>query len=193
MGKGDDAGRPALYFHKLGTAQDDDRLVYEITQPPDTHPAGRVTEDGHYLVITQVEGYEKNGVELLDLRKPGAQAQPLFSAGMRSTTSSARAAMSCISRPRTRRRLGRVIAVDAHQPASQRTVVRRGRERARGGDLRRRAHHRQVRGGRAWRRAHLRARRAPGGTVPLPGLGRHRWLSWAKAPQPRPSSRTPTT
>ena len=30
VGQGDDAGRPALYFHKLGTSQDADRLVYEI-------------------------------------------------------------------------------------------------------------------------------------------------------------------
>ena len=74
------AGRPALYFHKLGTPQDDDRLVYEMSDHPTRIPRGAVTEDGHYLVITQVEGYEKNGVELLDLRQPGAQAQPLFSA-----------------------------------------------------------------------------------------------------------------
>ena len=29
-GKGDDAARPAVYFHKLGTPQDADRLVYAI-------------------------------------------------------------------------------------------------------------------------------------------------------------------
>ena len=79
-GRGDDSGRPAVYFHKLGTAQDDDRLVYEVTNHPTRIPWGSVTEDGHYLVITLVEGYEKNGVELLDLRQPAGPAQPLFTA-----------------------------------------------------------------------------------------------------------------
>ena len=79
-GRGDDSGRPALYFHVLGTPQEQDRLVYEVTDHPTRIPSGHVTEDGSYLVITLFDGYEKNGVELLDLRHPGAQAQPLFSA-----------------------------------------------------------------------------------------------------------------
>ncbi|HEX4618298.1 MAG TPA: hypothetical protein VH135_01135, partial [Steroidobacteraceae bacterium] len=49
-GRGDDAGRPALYFHTLGTPQDQDRLVYEVTDHPTRIPSGRVTEDGNYLV-----------------------------------------------------------------------------------------------------------------------------------------------
>ena len=70
VGKGDDAARPAVYFHKLGTPQDADRLVYAIQDQTTRIPPARVTEDGHYLVITQVEGYEKNGVVLLDLQPP---------------------------------------------------------------------------------------------------------------------------
>ena len=126
VGKGDDAGRPAVYFHKLGTTQDEDRLVYEITDHPTRIPQARVTEDGRYLVITQVEGYEKNGVVLMDLRKPGAAAQPLLMGwdglyhfiGSRGdelyfhTTHNAP--------------LGRVIAVDAHQSAGRRNVVPEG-------------------------------------------------------------------
>ena len=77
-GKGDDAGRPALCFHRLGTAQHDDRLVYQVTNHPTRIPSGRVTEDGHYLVITLFDGYEKNGVDLIDLRHPEEGARPLF-------------------------------------------------------------------------------------------------------------------
>jgi prolyl oligopeptidase len=77
-GRGDDLARPAVYFHRLGTAQRDDKLIYEVTNHPTRIPSGRVTEDGHYLVITLVDGYEKNGVELLDLRRPDAGARPLF-------------------------------------------------------------------------------------------------------------------
>ncbi|HTT41599.1 MAG TPA: hypothetical protein VMG33_00925, partial [Steroidobacteraceae bacterium] len=79
-GRGDDAARPAIYFHKLGTPQQQDRLVYEVTDHPTRIPQGKVTEDGRFLVITQTEGYERNGVVLLDLRRAGAVAQPLFTA-----------------------------------------------------------------------------------------------------------------
>ena len=77
-GKGDDAGRPSVYFHKLGTTQDADRLVYDVADRTTRIPQARVTEDGRYLVITQIEGYEKNGVVLMDLRTPGAPARPLL-------------------------------------------------------------------------------------------------------------------
>ena len=79
-GKGNDAGRPAIYFHRLGESQDQDRLVYEVTDHPTRVPVGRVTSDGCYLVITMFDGYEKNAVSILDLRKPGASASPLFHA-----------------------------------------------------------------------------------------------------------------
>ena len=77
-GKGNDAGRPAIYFHRMGESQDQDRLIFEVTDHPTRVPVGRVTEDGRYLVITQFDGYEKNSVSLLDLRKPGSTAKPLF-------------------------------------------------------------------------------------------------------------------
>jgi prolyl oligopeptidase len=125
-GQGDDAGRPALYYHRLGSAQDQDRLVYEVADHPTRVPSARVTDDGRYLIITLFDGYEKNGVELLDLRAGGAQPQPLFSRwdalyvfiGSRGdelyfqTTSDAP--------------LGRVIAIQARSPAVPRTVVPEG-------------------------------------------------------------------
>jgi prolyl oligopeptidase len=77
-GKGDDAARPAVYFHKLGDPQESDRLVYAVTDSPTRVPSARVTEDGHYLVITLFDGYDRNGVSLLDLREPGAKVTPLF-------------------------------------------------------------------------------------------------------------------
>ena len=126
VGKGDDAGRPALYFHKLNTSQDADRLVYEIKDHPTRIPQGRVTEDGHYLVITQVEGYEKNGVELLDLLKPGAQAQPLLMGWDALYNFIGSRGDELYFHTTHNAPLGRVIAIDAHQPASPRTVVAEG-------------------------------------------------------------------
>ena len=77
-GKGDDAGRPSVYFHRLGDPQDRDHLVYAVTDHPTRVPSGKVTEDGHYLVITLFDGYERNGVYLLDLRDPAATPRALF-------------------------------------------------------------------------------------------------------------------
>ena len=98
--RGDDAGRPDVYFHKLDEAQSADRLVYQVTDHPTRVPAAQVTEDGRYLIITLFDGYETNAV----LRAGSAQARRQSRSrcswpGTRSTTSSARRATSSISRP----------------------------------------------------------------------------------------------
>src|SRR5579863_1973333 len=78
-GKGDDAGRPAIYFHRLGEPQEQDKLVFAVTDHPTRIPSGRVTENGHYLVINLFDGYQRNGVSILDLRA-GSSVKPLFHA-----------------------------------------------------------------------------------------------------------------
>jgi len=55
-GKGDDAGRPAIYFHRRGEPQERDRLIFAVTVHPTRVPAGRVTEDGRFLVIILGDG-----------------------------------------------------------------------------------------------------------------------------------------
>ena len=42
----------AVYFHRLGTSQDEDRLVYAIPEHPDWSPGAAVTDDGAHLVIS---------------------------------------------------------------------------------------------------------------------------------------------
>jgi prolyl oligopeptidase len=126
--RGDDAGRPDVYFHKLGEEQSADRLVFRITDHPTRVPSVQVTEDGRYLLIGMFDGYESNGWLVQDLRKPDAKPQPLFvkwdalynflgSNGDELYFQTTQAA------PR-----GRVIAVDAKNPAQQkwREVVPHG-------------------------------------------------------------------
>jgi len=125
-GRGDDSGRPAVYFHRLGTPQDHDRLVYEVTDHPTRIPAGRVTEDGHYLIITLFDGYERNGVNLLDLQHPGARAQRLFFAWDALYTFIGVHGEDLYFRTTKDAPLGRVIALDARAPGSWRTVVPEG-------------------------------------------------------------------
>ena len=126
-GRGDDAARPALYFHRLGTPQEEDRLVFQVTDHPTRIPSGRVTEDGAWLVITEFDGYEKNGVALLDLRADDAGVQPLFSAwDALYTFIGARGDELYFQTTKDAPR-GRVIVVDARHPeAAARTVVPEG-------------------------------------------------------------------
>jgi prolyl oligopeptidase len=123
--RGDDAGRPDVYFHKLGDAQSADRLVFQVTDHPTRVPSVQVTEDGRYLVIGEFDGYEANGWLVQDLRKPGAKPQPLFMAwdalyNFIGSNGDELYFQTTKDAPR-----GRVIAVMAHDPAPAhwRTVV----------------------------------------------------------------------
>ena len=116
-GKGDDAGRPAVYFHRIGDPQESDRLVYAVTDHPTRVPAARVTEDGHYLVITLFDGYDHNGVSLLDLRRPGAKVTPLFYAWDALYTFIGASGDHLYFHTTKDAPLRRVIEVDARRPA----------------------------------------------------------------------------
>lgn len=122
-GKGDDAGRPAVYFHRLGTVQDRDTLVYAVTDHPTHVPSGTVTEDGHYLIVTLREGSVTNAVVVLDLRKPGNPAQSLFTDwDARYDFIGARGDELYFQTTKGAPR-GRVFAVNATRPGIPRTVV----------------------------------------------------------------------
>jgi prolyl oligopeptidase len=76
--RGDDAGRPDIWFHKLGDEQSADKHIYAVTDHPTRIPSGVVTEDGRWFVIGIFDGYETNAWMVQDLRKPDSRPQPLF-------------------------------------------------------------------------------------------------------------------
>jgi len=41
-----------IYFHKLGTSQGEDQVVYALPEQPDWNPRATVTDDGQHLIIT---------------------------------------------------------------------------------------------------------------------------------------------
>ncbi len=64
-----------LYFHRLGTKQSDDLLVYERKDQPEWMFGGSVTDDGRYLVVSVSRSTEpKNLVLYRDLSKKNAEA-----------------------------------------------------------------------------------------------------------------------
>jgi prolyl oligopeptidase len=123
--RGDDAGRPDVYFHKLVDAQSADRLVYQVTDHPTHVPSGLVTDDGRYLIIGLFDGYETNGILVQYLRKPDAKPKPVFTAwdalyNFIGSKGDELYFQTTKDAPR-----GRVIAVDANDPAPARwrTIV----------------------------------------------------------------------
>ncbi len=68
-----------LYFHRLGTPQAEDRLIYDRPDQKEWMFEGKVTEDGHYLIIYVSQGTEtKNRVYYLDLKDERAQVVRLL-------------------------------------------------------------------------------------------------------------------
>jgi prolyl oligopeptidase len=70
-----------LYFHKIGTQQEQDTLVYARPDRPDWLFEADVTEDGRFLVVSQSESTEnRNRVFLLDLGGKAAKMEPFLDA-----------------------------------------------------------------------------------------------------------------
>jgi prolyl oligopeptidase len=68
-----------VFFHKVGTTQDKDALVYERPDKPDWGFGADVTDDGRFLLITQSEGTDnRNRIFVRDLKKPGSKIQPFL-------------------------------------------------------------------------------------------------------------------
>jgi len=62
-----------LYYHRLGSAQSEDKLIYDRPDNKELGFAGNVTDDGHYLIITVWQGTSpKNRLYYKDLADPEA-------------------------------------------------------------------------------------------------------------------------
>ncbi|GJI87283.1 prolyl oligopeptidase family serine peptidase [Duganella hordei] len=68
-----------LYFHKVGTPQSADTLVYDRPDHKDWGFGAEVSEDGKYLVITASQGTEnKNRIYYKELSRKDAKVVPLL-------------------------------------------------------------------------------------------------------------------
>ncbi len=68
-----------LYYHKVGTSQDEDKLIYERPDNKELLFGGTVTDDGRYLVITVSQGTSpKNRLYYKDLTKPDSPVVKLL-------------------------------------------------------------------------------------------------------------------
>jgi len=68
-----------LYYHRLGTAQPEDRLVYERRDNKEMMFSGGVSDDGHYLIIHVSQGTSpKTRVYYKDLTQPDSPVVKLL-------------------------------------------------------------------------------------------------------------------
>jgi prolyl oligopeptidase len=67
-----------VYFHKLGTTQAADRLVYSTPANPKLSHYAQVSDDGRWLVISTSLAGDENDIHDIDMRKPGAKPIAVF-------------------------------------------------------------------------------------------------------------------
>jgi prolyl oligopeptidase len=118
-----------LYYHRLGTAQSEDKLIYERPDNKELLFGGDVTDDGHYLIITVEQGTSpKNRLYYKDLTQPDSQVVRLlddFDAQYRFVDNDGPVfwLQTDLDAPR-----GRLIAIDTRHPerANWKTLVAQG-------------------------------------------------------------------
>lgn len=68
-----------LYYHRLGTGQEEDVLVFADRNHPRRNVYGETTADSRYLIISLQEGPDGNAVYFQDLQSSEADFTPLYS------------------------------------------------------------------------------------------------------------------
>jgi len=121
-----------LYYHRLGTAQSEDKLIYERPDNKEMGFAGNVSDDGHYLIIHVWQGTSpKNRLYYKDLTQPDSQVVKLlddFDAQYQFIDNDGPVFwfQSDLDAPR-----GRVLAIDTRHPerANWKTLVPQGADK----------------------------------------------------------------
>ncbi len=68
-----------LFFHRIGTSQSEDKLVYQREDEPNWGFSPEVTEDGRYLIVSVWKGTEPvSQILVQDLREENAPVKPLL-------------------------------------------------------------------------------------------------------------------
>jgi prolyl oligopeptidase len=125
-----------LYFHKLGTPQSKDELIYERKDHKDWNFGGQVTEDGHFLVINVSQGTDtKNRVFYKDLQSPNAKVVELLNKQDASYSFLGYEGKAFWFKTDLNAPKGRIVAIDTSKPESITTLVPEAADKLEGVDL----------------------------------------------------------
>ena len=127
-----------LFFHKIGTPQAEDKLVYERPDQKEWLFDGEVTEDGHYLIIEVSHGTDpKNRVFYKDLTQPEAKVIELLPDGDAAYHFIGNDGATFWFRSDLNAPLGRIIAIDTTQslPAKPNELVAESADKLEGVSL----------------------------------------------------------
>ncbi|WP_241984203.1 prolyl oligopeptidase family serine peptidase [Aliidiomarina sedimenti] len=118
-GEVDDSRSVAIYFHRIGSAQRNDRRIYDLSQYPSWNPYPEVTRDGRFLIATITDGFSSNAVHILDLTNRDARWRRIIDYwdGLYEFIDSD--ANLLFFRTTAGAENGRVIAVDVNRPQPQ--------------------------------------------------------------------------
>lgn len=115
-GEHDDSRPVAIYFHRLGSGQSNDRRIYDISRFSGANPYPEVTQDGRFLIATIQEGFDSNAVHVLDLSQANARWQPIINQWDGRYQFIASDANLLFFHTTADAPNGRVIAIDMHRP-----------------------------------------------------------------------------
>jgi prolyl oligopeptidase len=106
-----------LYYHRIGTPQSEDELVYHRPDQKEWGFYGRVTDDGRYLIISVSQGTDtRNRVFYRDLADPGATTVELLNAFDAGYDFVGNVDRTFYFRTDLNAPMGRILAIDIHQP-----------------------------------------------------------------------------
>ncbi|MGH8193801.1 MAG: prolyl oligopeptidase family serine peptidase [Woeseiaceae bacterium] len=120
----------AVYFHRLGSAQEDDVLTYTNTDHPDWNYLTSVTDDGRFLVITVWKGTdERHQIVYQDFKVEGSAPAMLVEGFEHGYTFIGNLGGELYFRTDESAPLGKLIAIDVEKPApdNRREVIAEGR------------------------------------------------------------------
>jgi len=122
-----------LYYHRLGTDQSQDTLIYQRPDQKEWGFEGNVTEDGRYLVINVWEGTaHQNRVFYKDIQNPNStvvELLPKADAEYQFITNKSTTFYFKSDKDASR---GRVIAIDVNQSESYKVVIPEAKETLQG-------------------------------------------------------------
>jgi len=123
-----------VYFHRVGTEQAADRLVFERKDQSEWLLGANPTEDGRWLVLTASTGGQKNRLFVQDLQRPGSDPVPVIDEFTAQYTTIGNDGSIFYVRTDEGASRGRVVAIDVTAPerANWKTVVPEGPEALRG-------------------------------------------------------------